>query len=326
MAGGMGLMAYPYFQMRKSLDASMDAAAASGSDSQPDTFNGRVVSRLAGVREAFRSVVPGVGKGDKASLTYGLDKDQSTWDEKDDRMKSHPYHKVHQKIFSAISEDYDETGQIARDEVGLTVLKNIFAQMGIVTYYGVDSFLDAFDVSENDVFCDLGSGTGNIVMQVLHESRCKRAVGVEFIPSRHEHAIAAAKAAHKYFPDDFKDKEAVFLQADLMKPELIQELRDLKVNVILTHSWTFDEELLRSIQNIAIENKDVRVLVTNRPLPDEGKLRAAGIKHGYVASGPTKPQPTGSGMLPLEADWNENNEFHVYTRKIIPQAPAATSA
>merc|ERR1719191_1491924 len=56
---------------------------------------------------------------------------------------------------------------------------------------GVSALLDALNVTGDDVFCDLGSGTGKVVMQAFLERRTREAIGVELSEARHENAIHA---------------------------------------------------------------------------------------------------------------------------------------
>jgi len=49
-------------------------------------------------------------------------------------------------------------------------------------------------VGADDVLCDLGSGRGQLVLEAAAWGRCRRAVGVEFVPAR---AVLAAAALAK---------------------------------------------------------------------------------------------------------------------------------
>ena len=51
--------------------------------------------------------------------------------------------------------------------------------------------LPAMKLTAADVFCDVGSGTGKIPLQVALQTPCRRSVGVEFVKSRHDIGVAA---------------------------------------------------------------------------------------------------------------------------------------
>mmetsp|Transcript_79494 Transcript_79494/g.233669 ORF Transcript_79494/g.233669 Transcript_79494/m.233669 type:complete len:282 (-) Transcript_79494:41-886(-) len=56
---------------------------------------------------------------------------------------------------------------------------------------GVEVLLDSLNVTTDDVFCDLGSGIGKVVMQAYLERRPKEAIGIELSEARHRLAEVA---------------------------------------------------------------------------------------------------------------------------------------
>ncbi|KEG11625.1 Tcc1i14-2.2 [Trypanosoma grayi] len=229
---------------------------------------------------------------------------------------------ISQRIFEHLTESYNELGQLDMGEEHVTVKPNVFAQMGVVDIddvrklwssvimpqlrlcMGGNALLNRMEMStiaiENDtVFCDIGSGVGNVCLQVLAETHCKKVVGVEVIPSRQRNATIAFERAKKYYPEYFDAKNAIFLQGDLVNysSRLIEE----KVNVIFTHSWMFDDELMRRLTEVVASVPTVFCVVTSRKLNDK-----------LLADHPLKLV----SRVHLRTDWNDEAPFYVYRKQL----------
>lgn len=223
-------------------------------------------------------------------------------------------------IFKDITEDYDTLGQIERGEEALTVKPNVFAQIGVLDVDGVrtmwnavvvpnvrqhkesvafaDSAVSKAAVEDGIVFCDIGSGVGNICLQVLAETHCTKTVGVEVIPSRVRAAQKAMANAQEYFPELFGNKRAVWLQEDLV--ESAAALKAENVNVVFTHSWMFDDELMTKLTKVIAEVPSIECVVTSRKLDDK------------VLAGTALKLAT---FTHFTADWNDQAPFYVYSKK-----------
>ncbi|KAH9593136.1 Histone-lysine N-methyltransferase DOT1 domain [Trypanosoma melophagium] len=223
-------------------------------------------------------------------------------------------------IFHHLSEKYEELGQLDLGEEHLTVEPNVFAQIGVIDVDGIRKMWTSVilpqlrlsitggasltnvegtipKLEEKTVFCDIGSGVGNVCLQVLAETRCKKVVGVEVIPSRHRNAVIAFAKAKEYYPEFFGGKDAIFLQDDLVKctSRLVEE----KVSVVFTHSWMFDDELMKKLSKVVVSVPTVRCVVTSRRLDAE-----------VLSESPLKLV----SKVYLSADWNEQAPFYVYTK------------
>ena len=201
------------------------------------------------------------------------------------------------------------------------------------------------------VFCDIGSGVGNVCLQVLGEvPACPKVIGIEIIPSRHKNAQIAFENAQKYFPTYFGApsttisnrrrapwhlrKSASFYEVDLVN--CAQTLRDEKVGVVFSHSWMFDDDLMKKFANV-VNNVSKPVLVTAptpaaTPADDAGAVVAKQYKLPpslwcVITSRPFVDTVTGEPLLDtsrwelhserqFSADWNPNSHFFMYTRKV----------
>ena len=228
-----------------------------------------------------------------------------------------------QVIYTHINPLYDELGQLELGEEELTVAPNVFAQIGVIDTDGVRSMwrsvvlpfarplsrLEAPPTSmagHDDagvVFCDLGSGVGNVCMQVLAETGCRKAVGIEVIPSRHHRATEAWMRGVRFFPAVFEGKSCVFKQEDLTTSAstLIKE----GVSVVFVHSWMFDDDLMGELTKLVASVPTVGCVITSRPLNDA-------ILESVTRETNRRPLVQ-HRLLHFSADWNDSAPFHVYT-------------
>ena len=72
------------------------------------------------------------------------------------------------------------------------------AQYGSVYYSFCDQVFSHLDIKEDDVFLDIGSGMGQVVLQCALQHRCF-AVGLELVQSRHDDAVELERRVGKFF-------------------------------------------------------------------------------------------------------------------------------
>lgn len=58
------------------------------------------------------------------------------------------------------------------------------AQYGTLLPEGVEQLVEKLDIKENDIFLDVGSGTGQVLCQVASTTSCRAAMGIEIDPER----------------------------------------------------------------------------------------------------------------------------------------------
>ncbi|CBH17237.1 hypothetical protein, conserved [Trypanosoma brucei gambiense DAL972] len=235
---------------------------------------------------------------------------------------------IYQRIYEHLNDQYEERGQLEAGEEILTVKPNVFAQIGVIDFDGVRKMWTShivpqlrrcvtgdhlanttdnsvvsiekalFFVIESAVFCDIGSGVGNVCLQLLAETNCRKVVGVEVIPSRHRAATTAFAKALSYFPENFSGKQAIFIQDDFVN--CARRMVEENVNVIFTHSWMFDDELMKRLTELVVSLPALLCVVTSRPLHENLLVGSQMKLVSYVH---------------LTADWNDEAPFFIY-RKI----------
>lgn len=203
-------------------------------------------------------------------------------------------------IYAAIPQSYDDLGQLELGEEHITVQQHVFAQIGVVTPSGVLKMIHDFAIGADDVFCDLGSGVGNICMQIIADSPCKRVSGVEIIPSRNRYAERAFAEGRRLFPELFGAAHAAFLLGDVATCDGF--LNKEKVTVLFTHSHMFDDDLMLKVADVVRKTPSLRVVITSRALPGFDDVSDASVQ--------LRPR----GTVTFEADWNDKSPFFVYER------------
>lgn len=230
------------------------------------------------------------------------------------------YREISPVIYKGLKDDYEERGELDKGEEHITVQPGVFAQIGVLDVDGTrhmwysavlptlralhaslplqNSSGSSKDLESKIVFCDIGSGVGNICLQVLAETHCEKAVGIEVIPSRVRASKEATTRAHEFYPEVFKGKEAIWVEANVLNSAAI--LSQENVNVIFTHSWMFDDELMTELTKIIAAVPSVECVVTSRRL-NERNLSGSSLKL--------------QSLYHFSADWNDEAPFYIYAKE-----------
>lgn len=222
-------------------------------------------------------------------------------------------------LYRHLSEEYENRGELDIGEESITVQPTVFAQIGIIDVNGIrqmwakaiipclrgaqdsdvlkSSGEAQADLEREVVFCDIGSGVGNVCMQVLAETKCLKSVGVEIIPSRIAAAEEASVQAKKLFSDVFSGKQAIWLKEDLV--DSAASLKKEGVNVLFTHSWMFDDALMTKLTEVIAEVPTIECVITSRKLDNQ-----------VLARTPLQLKT----LMFFSADWNDEAPFYVYGR------------
>jgi SAM-dependent methyltransferase len=132
---------------------------------------------------------------------------------------------------------------------------------GEINHQSINKLLDYLKLSPHDVFFDLGSGVGKVVLHTALFSPVKKAVGIELSEARYNEALLARKNAKIWEPTI--NKRCKFINADLMTVNLSS------ATVIYTCSTAFSMNFMRKIVARLRLLKQDFVLVTLQDLPDE---------------------------------------------------------
>ena len=227
--------------------------------------------------------------------------------------------------YAAMTQDYIDLGQVDRDEVEHTVRDNAFCQMGVVTPKGLRDLFELpqmkakgstrLDLLSNpeSTFLDVGSGVGNINLQVFAETAVGRSIGIELLPSRHKWAELAKSIVKFSFPDLFealpwasrKTRDLDFILADFCDPsdennkQVAEAFGD--ATLIFSHNRMFDDRVVKMFgYRILSEAPKARCIISQRPVPPLDALMRKWDRK----------------LVFLETDWLRDAEFFVYMKKV----------
>ncbi len=125
------------------------------------------------------------------------------------------------------------------DASGQKLRPTLSAIYGELTPRGVEQVLRAVPLSADDVFVDLGSGLGKVVLQVAIVARPALAIGVEIERSRHETAVRARDRAVRL--GLLEDSRCVFRNENLLATDLDG------ATVLFANALCFSGRLMRGL-------------------------------------------------------------------------------
>lgn len=165
---------------------------------------------------------------------------------------------------SSIIEKYIEKlykNTTAYGSVGTELSKHNPTTYGEILPSSVTTIINLLNVEKNDVFYDLGSGSGKVVTQFFLQTEAKKNTGIELVPFRHNIAIQIKNKLQKTFPDKFITQQLQFINGDI----LTHDLND--ATIVYMCSTCFSNELLQKITNKLNESNNIRAIITLKELP-----------------------------------------------------------
>lgn len=161
-----------------------------------------------------------------------------------------------------IDETYkSRTGVISDEE------RKIITEQGCAPVYGeilntsLKTLLDDLHITPNDVFYDLGSGTGKVTIQAYLDYPFKKAVGIELSPTRYKHSIIA-KNELKKINALANTRTLEFRNEDITKSDIND------ATVIFMCATCFPEDLMDTLTKKLSMLKPGLKLLTLKALPN----------------------------------------------------------
>lgn len=171
---------------------------------------------------------------------------------------------------------------------------------GEVLYAGVTKILSAIRLTEQDIFYDLGSGFGKIVLQVFFQSNVKEVCGIEINSDFYKLSMLASQRVQKELPDFFKNRKLTLLSGDFLETPLAS------ATVIFINSMCFNPVLLNQITNMLNQLPGVHTVVSLRPMANLKNLtfrKAIRIECSwdaalcYIYQKDVSVMPAGTGLV-----------------------------
>ncbi|OWY97587.1 hypothetical protein PHMEG_00031848 [Phytophthora megakarya] len=161
----------------------------------------------------------------------------------------------------------------ARDQFHLNV--------GEITMEAISKLIEVANFEDNDVFLDVGSGIGNVLVQVALQTRAARAIGIEIQSSLVTKAMELITDASTRFPHLLKIKSygadirtitrgtKYFEPTSLAEPELLI----LSTTTLFCHDVVFEEDGNLAVRDFCSDNISLpkaSFFVPQPVLPDMG--------------------------------------------------------
>lgn len=175
--------------------------------------------------------------------------------------------KLHTKLKNNLDENflyqyyinaiYDQTNTNLKHAMTRTVSETY----GEILFESVSKLLSVIPFTENDIFVDLGSGLGKVVLQVFLQTLVKEARGIEIKPYLHEQALIAAHHLQRELPQYFENRRQLTLfSGDFLKIPLTT------ATIILMGSPCFDPAMLHSLAKMIDDTPSIHTVFSLRPL------------------------------------------------------------
>ncbi|KUF81319.1 Avr3b-L3 [Phytophthora nicotianae] len=124
--------------------------------------------------------------------------------------------------------------------------------------------LPLFNLDADDVFFDLGCGTGKILVQAALQTPCKRAIGIELMQNR---VLEGHKALNRLKERDLavlQGKEIEIFRGDIFVPP--EEARLMDATVVFINNVMFGPQLMLKVLQLLKEMPKLRCVMTLRKI------------------------------------------------------------
>jgi SAM-dependent methyltransferase len=146
--------------------------------------------------------------------------------------------------------------------------KDLAATQGEILYDSINKLLASISLGEEDVFFDLGSGTGRVTAQVFLKSPVRQACGIEFIPELHAQSLRIARQIETQLPEFYlKERKLRFIEGNFLETPFSE------ATVVLMNSVCFSQQTLAQVAVLIDSNPQIHSLLSLRPLPGIRRLR-----------------------------------------------------
>jgi hypothetical protein len=136
-------------------------------------------------------------------------------------------------------------------------LEKVFLTYGEILFPSFNEIIKCMDISENDVFYDLGSGAGKSALQFFLKTPVKKVIGIEANEKRSASSLKVYKQVKREFPELFEGGRILkclpsnFLDVDISD-----------ATIIYTCSTCFNTDLLADIGKIVDKCPNIKYLIT----------------------------------------------------------------
>lgn len=150
----------------------------------------------------------------------------------------------------------------------MTVTQSINETYGEILLPSLNELTNWLKLDKTDVFVDLGSGKGQIVVHFFLNTPVKKSYGIEINQPLHQQALLKFQEATTNNPWAFRcDRELELIHGSFLTHPIAD------ATVVLINATCFTQSLLQFL-DFRIENTpSIHTVLTLRPLPNPKRLR-----------------------------------------------------
>lgn len=177
-------------------------------------------------------------------------------------------HFITDEQIKKIYEEIDTNVSVSDPDMG-ELVKNTY---GEILHESVEDLIKLIGVTKDDVFYDLGSGNGKVVLQFFINSPASKAYGIEYFPERSFISERALKKAYKLFPK-LLDSDDRIISYQIKNIKNIHYLDN--ATIIFMCSTCYPSELLDIIYKKIEDLKDkskLRYVITHKEYDNFKKI------------------------------------------------------
>ncbi|OQR82624.1 histone methyltransferase [Achlya hypogyna] len=162
----------------------------------------------------------------------------------------------------------EETSQCAKsslvEKTSAADLKRLLTYGEVLPDAFTDTIMPFLALDEDDVFYDLGCGTGKIVVQVALETPLRDGRGVELMLNRVVEGQRALERLRTTYPEHVADTQLSIVQGDICHPSTQEAMRD--ATVVFINNVLFPPEVMSAVCDLLKTLPRLKRIVTMKKI------------------------------------------------------------
>jgi precorrin-6B methylase 2 len=135
--------------------------------------------------------------------------------------------------------------------------KGVYATYGEIKFDSIEDLIKEANITKDDIFYDLGSGSGKVVMQVYTNTSLNKAVGIEYFKKRHMMSEHALKKLYNFYPNNLENNKILtYYQGNILNFDITD------ATVIFMCSTCFNTDLMDGIFEKIKQCPNIRMVIS----------------------------------------------------------------
>lgn len=195
---------------------------------------------------------------------------------------------AHRAICSQLDKIYEGVSgfNIAQQEVELITAQGGAHTYGEIAYDSMRALITRLNIQPNDVFYDLGSGSGKFVAYMHLATKIGNSKGVELSETRYKQSIDALERMKEQGMID-ENRQISFLQGNMLEADLSD------ATVIFMCATCFSEDLMQKLADKFLNLTPGLRIITLKALPEHPRMKLFKKDH-------------------FPTSWSDGSPFHYY--------------